>query len=329
MRLLIQLFILLPSVSYAMICQNSKPMAQKYQTQQQWDQEDVKDTVTGETVSGYVDQKNNFYVDQILKKSKVSAQLEVDKSNDSYKKFFELCPKRMSKRKFLANAREGERGNRYTLSVRFLPELLGYANDPYQQLSWQDADLEVTYGSDSIVDGVYNVDEVKPELYRNLYRQLQSQKKVGVVEFDMTNMDDLACDLIRGDAQVRVIQRWNGVAPLVVKDEKVSEDMVLYYYQALANHLPTSQSKDERLFDSGRVFQRLSLEKTNFHADSETAVELLRSFMGPDFGSLKNFGMFDLKCLADNMQNYHQEPINHLFNIHLILDKNTHLYPEN
>lgn len=282
----------------------SKEMAQYY-SQRTLRAVSVGDGTGVKPVKGYVDEKNNFIFEDLSRSGEFAAQLKIDPANPGNREFFKYC--RSGKGSFLRSMRKSGPFNKYTVSLRYLPSLTGFGNNPLvdQKYNEHTQNLRVQFDPAATisVDELYP-DKVKQEFQRMISKQTKAAKEFGYVEIDLSGWDDAVCDMINGKIKVTIERGGLSTAALVEMKKEVEASDLINIHRALKDQVPATMTKEKALFVAGRVMAKLEMDRNVPNLGDKKGFELLKSLMTPDMSKIADLQASDVSCLADRMQTY-------------------------
>lgn len=317
-QLFIVISLLFARTSMAQTCVASSDKMKQYYAQKTWKPVSVQNTPGVPPIKGYVDEQNRFYFDDLTRNGFYEVKLSVDPLNKGYANFFSYCGNAKEKGKYLRLMRKRGEGNKYSMSVRFLPTLDGFSNKPLagQNFKALEPKLKFSVSPESILETEdYNPLKVAREFASELSKQLQSQSEFGLVELDLTGYDDLVCDLIQGNANLGVEQSATSTGPLVQQKVEFNSADIFSVYNSLSESLTPEMSKEERLFVAGRTLAQLQYEGKTATYSNNKAFEILGKVVDVKTALLTKMDDQSLSCVADQMQTYKAGFTQHFFSV--------------
>lgn len=305
MKRWIQFLILVPTFVAAQVCPSANPMKVKFDEQKKWKDFVVKNDGVEGVVSGYVDKSNNFYIQEMESKSS-SANLEIGTKNANHKTFLKDCNDFGNMAQYLRLERELKRNNEFGVSLRYLPELKQFSNDPFAAITTGSFTLEISYDSQSLIENLADAKYVKSEIYHQLETQLSKSSEIGGYKLNLVNLDDFVCDLIHGTAKISILRRMTALSPLTEMTEVIRTQDAVDLYSNWVNI--QSVDSNEKMFLAGTIFE--SKKQSNQIADLplERGVVLMRSLLDDSKMNFKKMSAQQLQCIVDDMQVYTQAP---------------------
>lgn len=317
--------LLVPSLSLADICSKSAGTAKQWQEQKKWTSVVLTPSQNNPAlqVKAAQDQKNQIYLDPIDLKGTYKTPLAIDiKSIYQPKRFLEFCADSETYGSLLTLAREDkENQNQFRMVLNYLPSPSDFAKNPYIQQKFvtdpHGIGVVVRLSEDSLVkkseSWIFTKDLGK-ELGKIISQDLQSQMNKGVtgtVTVRLDRMDDLACDLLRGRAQIRFFHQGKmDDARVKVIDEVKPEDL-FNLYQLMEQTLTPVQTKDERLFVAGAAWMQTNDQLTSVGPAANKAFRIIQQMtdlQAPK--AMKPLSEQDLECLAANESTFKKSTYN-------------------
>lgn len=317
MRLLL-LFLLaaLSNVSMAQVCEPTSKEMERYRMQQTWTPRTLLIENGSTPVNGYVDQDSNFYFDDLSRKTRANVQLTIDPQNKGLEEFYLFC--NQEKGHLLRALRRNRYNNKYALRVQYLPSLSGFKNQPLQTQGYKEtsARLDLRFEDGSIVSHSDKADEnFKTDAIERLNQQLAGQKEFGLLELDLTGLDDLVCDLVLGNASLSIFRSGYSKKPLVEQINQFKSTDVQSIYSALKEGLQAKQSKAKTLFTAGMIFANLAHDRRIDLAEPVLEFEVLKKLLDPSMRELSPQNDRSLSCVVDQLQKYKLANQNHYVNV--------------
>ena len=299
---------LFASAAQANTCPSSSPEMAQYQKQKNWQAYSLSGPPGVLPINGFVDENKNFYFSELSRGGSAPATLIVDKANSYFRDFFKYC--KTNRSEFLRLPRVNGERNSYRLSMRYLPEMNGFGNNPLVEQKYRDTEylLNWTFSADSSIDrlDVYP-DKVKRQLYAELSEQLKKSKAMGKVELDLTGWDDVACDLIQGRLKLWLTRSGISEGATIEQKKEIEPQDIQVTYQTLKEQLKPGLSKEQGLFVAGRITARLEAQTKAF--------AVLRQLMNQDMAQLKGLDPLGLQCVADQLQTYKRDFTQHFIKV--------------
>lgn len=266
--------IMMPSLSWGGVCASVPTLGKQWQSQEQWKNVQWTPSTTNPQlkVSGFVDENQNSYVSPLDVSGVYNAQLDIRiQSVYAPKKFVEYCSQSETYGSVLSTAREdASNTNQFRIKLDYLPTFGSSAKNPYVTQNFQtDANgigVRVLLQSGSLTkksESFFATEEISETLSRKISQDLQRQIQagsVGSVVVSLDQMDDLACDLLKGQAQIEFFHSGSMDDAKVKAIESVSVEELWNLYDRLRGSLHPAQKKDERLFAAGVAWMRNEME---------------------------------------------------------------------
>lgn len=297
------------------LCAPASPEMAAYFTEKSWKVHSVRDNSDIPAIRGFVDDQNRFYMDDLTRRGSFKAEVAVDPTNQSYREFFKYCA--AGRNNLVRAMRKGRENNRYVVSVRYLPALKGFANDPLVDQKYKENNVEVRVvfaDSSSLSQEVFS-DRVKAEVVALIKRQVLEQSNWGTIKLDLTGWDDVVCDMLQGKVSVTVGRDAISNGPLVQQVRQIEPSEVQLAYQSLRDQIPSSMGKEKAIFISGRIFAKLEKGHRISNLGDNKSFELIKNLMTPDMSHIAEINSTALECLIDRMQGYQRPAVQHYINI--------------
>lgn len=299
----------------AQTCAPASPEMAQYQSQRQWRAHSIPGEDGIAPVNGFVDAEGHFYVADLSRGGYVNATLAVDSKNRGYKSFFKYCA--AEKSDYLRSMRRSNENNRYRLSLRYLPSLTGFANDPLKSQNFKDVEnsLRVQFAAGSSIDSHdWSPQKVKKEFIDEVNRQVAEQA-LGLVELDLTGWDDVVCDIVQGKVQLAVNRSALSDGPAVELKKEVEPQEISFAYRKIREATPTSAGKEETIFAAARALGKLEADRQVGTWVEKKGFTVLQKMMNPQMSRLSDMDAGALNCVADQLQTYNRPHIQHFIGV--------------
>jgi hypothetical protein len=310
------------SAAFAQTCAGGSAEMNRYNAQKNLRLVSVDGGEGLQAVNGYVDAQNHFLFDNMTRAGRFRAQVVVDNSGPSFQNFFDYCANPSDKGMFLRLMRRKEH-NKYSVKVRFLPELKGFANNAYSDLGfkWTDKRLQFSIQPDSIVATQdFEPTFLQQQIRADLTKQINAQNNPDTISLDLTGYDDLVCDLIQGKASISVNQGATSDGPLIVMDKVVEPSEVAATYETLQSQVQPGWSKEQTLFMAGRLSAQLQAQRNLASLSDEKIFDLVKKLMNPQLSAVATLDANAVSCVAASMQSYHLPSVQHVFRVDFRFD---------
>lgn len=299
----------------------------QYMAQKNWQSVTIGDGLNGVLpLTGYVDSKNNFYFEDLSRKSEVKGQITIDPKN--VEQFHALCKSESSK---LYSARWHRTGNTYQAQVRYAPPLPQSSNNPFLDQGYVDDELEIKaeFEPDSLVRKFdYHYRSTINSVVKKLNDQLKTSNSFGEIELDLTNLDDVVCDLATKKLKLSLVRKGRSRHPLIQQQIRTRPEDLKSVYSNLKQELSTATSPDHTVFLAGRTIRRLENQRVIANWGQKKGFEVLSKLMNLEMTQLNNMDSQSLACLADQMQEYKKSMQTHLMNLKFTFTDLEELNPE-
>lgn len=292
----------------------SKEMAQ-YFLQSSWRAHSVEGPAGVAGIPGYIDQANNFYLSDLSRGGFAAASVTVDPANKGYHEFFKYC--RAGKTSYLRSMRRSAEGNKYRVSMRYLPELSGFNNNPLAASNYKEnsVSLRLKFEANSAIDTLESYpDRTKRDVFNVLNKQMTDQK-MGVVELDLTGWDDVVCDMLQGRFNIWINRSGISNAPIVTQNKEVDSLDVQTTYRALREQIGVSLGKEKAIFMASRAMAKLESDRRIGPWVEKNGFEVLKKFMTNEMTRIADLDGAGLACVADQMQSYGRGTVSHFINV--------------
>lgn len=289
---------------------SSKEMAQ-YLSQKSWRAVSLQDSSGIAPISGYVDDQNGFHFGDLSRTGNFAAAMTIDAKN---KDFFKYCRLSSTKGDRLRFMRRSGNNNRYLVSFRFLPKIEGFSNRPFQDQNYKESevDVEVKLGKDSIVaTQEWNPSALSDQVALNLRKQVLEQPEFGLINLDLSGLDDLVCDLVQGHASLKITRIAISSAPVVQQIQVVNPQDLVTIYESIKGQIPAGANKERALFYAGRITAKLEEDRRITPVPDKKGFDILKAMMNQDMSQLNAFDASSLVCLSDRLQTYQSSSIQH------------------
>lgn len=290
----------------------SKEMAQ-YFRQASWRQHAVEDGSGVPAVHGYIDEKNNFYFSDLTRSGSIRASMHIDPSNRS---FFKYC--RSDKKSFLRSMRRNSEGNSYKMTMRYLPILTGFANDPFVSQNYTESEYKILLNFDqtSSIDTQESYpDRVKNELLAILNTQARAQKEFGVIELDLTNWDDVVCDVLQGRVSIGLKRVGLSNAALVEQKKEIEPSELNTIYRAVSQQVSPGFEKEKAIFVASRTIAKLENDRQIGNWTDKKGFDVLKKLMNPEMSRVLVLDTNALICVTNQMQSYDRDLNQNVINV--------------
>ncbi len=304
---------LIPVLSRGNVCPMSSGLAKKWQEQKTWDALILTPSASNPAlqIKALKDQNNQIYLAPIDLKGNYKASMQIDiRSIYKPKRFAEYCAKSETHGTILTNARlDKSNGNQFRMNLNYLPSPALSAKSPYvlQQFSSDSGGIGVVVtlreGSLVMKNEEWSFNKVlAAELGEKISRDLQKQigKEVtGSVTLNLDGLDDLACDLLKGHAQLRFFHRGKMQdAKANVVEEILTQDL-WNLYDELTSALAPIGNKDHRLFTAGATWMQNSSALPSLGLQPLKALNIIQQMTTLDSSSpMKTMNEETMECLA-------------------------------
>lgn len=292
----------------------SKEMAQ-YQAQRNWRAHSIPGEGDVAPVLGYVDPDGNFYFGDLSRGGALASILSVDPKNRGFKSFFKYCA--AGKLDYLRSMRRNREGNRYRLSLRYLPELTGFANDPFKAQKMKDVEntLRVQFGADSSIDTYeWSAQSIKKDLVAELNRQIAEQP-LGQVDLDLTGWDDVVCDLVQGKVQLSISRSALSEGPNVELKKEVEPQEISLAYRKMREAAASANGKEQTIFAAARALGKLEADRQVGTWAESRGFTVMQKMMNAEMSRLKDLDESALICVADQLQTYKRPHLQHFIGV--------------
>lgn len=323
MKTLLSFSLLLLGLSaQANVCKSSNGLLQTWRNQKNW--QDVK-VMTSDTASaiGYdavVTDQDQVLLQPFEIKQDYKTEMTVE-IQDHYSKseFIKICKEDKHNGRRLSRARAKGSQNRFRLPVRFFPEtnqVQGLALAA-QDFKMSNVGVRLVFRNGSMVEEnlgfLSKLSDTKVALESEINDQLQDSiedmLKTGFAEINMDGMDDLACDVFKGRAEVELYAISEMKEPEVRLVQEVAPDSVGALYRGFKTAEAPAHSSPEAIFNAGRVYENLSLIGEVRLPKKVSGFQLSQEMHNNEFSSLKPLSSGDLNCLAENHSEFEQEKV--------------------
>jgi|GEM_PF-6286302 len=284
----------------------TEQVAKKFREQSTWVPTEISGGEFAATLPGYKDNQGNFFLDSFSVEIHPSVELRVPKTNPNYEEFLYLCSGAENRRALLSEYRERKKGNQFRLSLRTLPSLEQFENNPYSRLTFDSYTVEVEYQSDSIMSQSFKEREGKTMVLERLQNQMTQGKEVGVYNFNLDNLDDFACDLLQKKAKIKVHQYFLSKGPLLEQIEVLPFKDLKVIYDSWSSMLSKVPNERERAFLAGVSLQHLESTGEVGPLQTRTGLQLLSELVPKGNGRAQKSDKKNLALVYDRLQDYQE-----------------------
>ncbi len=327
--LLVYLLIISQAALGENICRPTSREMSAYFEQKSWRSTSIQDESGAPAIPGWVDGKNRFHMGNIGRTGAFKAQITIDPDNSGYNEFFKYCSD-SDRRRYLRAMRIGGDGNRYKVTLRFLPEIKGYANNPFHDQKFTENELRLNLKIDDTASiSTYEVfpDRAKRAVYDHILGQLREQKNFGLIELDFTNWDDLVCDMALGKIEVTVLRSGHSWGPLVEQKVEFAYTDLQMIHRHLNANVRNIWSKEKNIFMASRIMTELERDRRIGAYKPDKLFDVLQRLMTPGMAAMGQIDGADLNCIADQLQSYTRPYITHAMRIDFSFSKLDELQP--
>lgn len=303
---------LVQTVEAQMCAATSKEMAQ-HSKQANWRQYTLSGPQGVPPIHGFIDEQNNFYFNDLTRSGAIEASIQIEASN-SY--FFKYC--RAGKASYLRSMRRSNEKNSYKVKMQYLPSFSSFANNPLATQNYKEDEyrIRLKFDSSSSFDTQENYpDRLKNELVVLLNKQAREQKTMGVIELDLTNWDDVACDLIQGRMSIWLNREGLSDMPLIEMKKEIDPADLSITYKALQQQVSPSFEKEKAIFVASRTIAKLENDRQIGNWAEKKGFDILKKFMNPEMSRLLEMDSDAVSCLASQMQSYNYKSNHNIINV--------------
>jgi hypothetical protein len=322
--------LLVPCLSWGSICSQGTSMGKQWQEQKNWKETTLKpsDTNPELQIAAYIDKDQHIYLKPIEVRGAYKATMDINiKSIYQPKRFIEYCANSKTYGSILTTAREDESNqNQFRIVLNYLPSPSLLKKNPYQQQKFttdpNGIGVVMNLREDSLVkkseSWIFKQDLGK-QLAQKISQDLQQQLAQGVTgsaTLVLDGMDDLACDLLKGQAQIRFFHSGNMEDAKTQVLEEVQTDDLWNLYDQLDRILSHLKNKDERLFAAGATWMQNSESLESLGQDSRRIFRIISQMS--DFQSptvMKSISENEMECLAANESKFKRGQYNSLVSL--------------
>ncbi len=306
--------ILMPALSWGGVCDTVPALGKQWQNQEHWKSVDWTPSAANPQlkVSGFMDEGQNTYMGALDLRGVFNAQLDIHiQSVYKPKKFVEFCSQSDAYGSMLSYAREDSSNtNQFRIALKYLPSFASAAKNPYVTQKFKtDANgmsAKVLLQPTSLVkqsESFFSTERIEETLSRKITENLQQQLQagsLGSVVLSLDQMDDLACDLLKGQAQIEFFHTGNMDDARVQVVEAVSDAELWNLYDRLNGSVKPIQKREERLFSAGATWMKSEMESPmSSKKAAQNAFKIVSQMV--DFSApkvMKNISEEEMQCFA-------------------------------
>ncbi len=303
MKTLTLALLLIPLFSLAQEkCEPVSPEMNVYLSQKKWVKTQVQSKIG--SVAGYITEDRKFYFSDLSRHGQFQGTLFVDTNNLDLEKFNTTCQKDSTRAKYLQLLRKQNRKNRYTLEVKYLPEISGFSNDPIKSQSFKitNFEFELKWDNEALsVKEDYLSDELQLQVRNRIAAQLRHQPEIGVVKIDLTNLDDVACDFALGNVKLSIRATLFSTDPLIEQEQRVSQQDISLIMENINSDVASHLKEKSKFIMAGKTIERLERDRRIQLLSEDQLTKIVEAaFEGKDSS-----------CVSDQMQKYKVNPLIH------------------
>lgn len=326
MRSLIVILMILPQLAVANICKQTSTLAKKHSSQNSWTSIEIGSPETPVKLKALEDEKGRIVLDNTIYRGPMEGKIQFGLSGTNLKYFKSYCLGEVDK-DALSTWRRLKKNNSYHLQVQYLPDAK-QMSDLYAKLETTDYEVIISYSSLSGVEQDYSSEQLKAEIQNHILEELQSSSTVASFNIDLTNYDDLVCDLIDGSAKLNLLRKMRSPKAVVEKEERLPAQEIQMLYNQWSDSIADSATGTDLAFVAGMGFQMLKDESQVKIVGMEDALAILKKAVDPVSARLMTFNSSEKQCLVDSMADYREADTRQLLNLEMTFDA-TKMFEEN
>ncbi len=199
--------------------QDSQDLWSELEKEKSWQSVSIEVPGLKGNITGFMTDSGEVHLDQVgqVIESEATIHSPVISKHKSTKRYLEECD--VLGGKILAGLRKLK--HPFTLRMKVYPARSSNLNlivqgqpvtsigTQFQELGYFKAELAVKPKAYLVEGGILDVVKFQNEVVRQLANQRAEIQKTGVVELDLTGLDEVACDLVSGQAQLKILSNMH------------------------------------------------------------------------------------------------------------------------
>lgn len=321
LTLIIIATIITPNLSWGQFCSQGNEQAQQWREQSLW----VEKTINPSSANPHFqfktfsDSNNQVRIEPFDIKGHYQSKLSIDiKSVYTEKKFIDFCANDKKYGSSLTAARIDESNlNEFRIPLTYLPSFPLGKQNPYSLqgfvLDANGIGVKVVLNENSVVktnsswaDLSNDIElQLSQTITQNVKKQLASGM-TGSVTLVLDGMDDLACDILKGNAELRFFHSGKMISPKIEMKNETQVDDLFDLYSLLKESDPLITNREKRFFDAGVLwFKREQSTIGSTINNSDKAFKILNQLLDHDTAmTKKNISDEEMICLAENESDF-------------------------